>query len=224
MKFIKSIKKHSMTILIVMIVILFASNLLQRGCNGKKIAELEGRLSASETQRQEEKKEVERVSKAKDKNTEKLEEEIQNIKVKLSKSEDDRKKHIDKDKKLENEIYLLKKQNETLTDSDSLADNWKVLAETWEERFWNERKDKDEVIKQRNWWAAIAFKQFGKYMNEHAIRKSLDKQLALTERNLEISKELNKEQKKTISGIKLKLTLKNVLSTAGGFVVGVIVG
>lgn len=222
MKFIKSIKRHSMTILIAMVVILFASNLLQRGCNGRKIAELEGQLQVSESTRKEEKKEVEKISKRKDENTAKLEEEIQDIKLKLSKSDEKRKEYIETDREKADEIYLLKEQAERLTDPDSIADNWKIQAETWESRFWNERKDKDEVIKQRNWWAATAFKQYNKYLNEHTIRKSLDKQLAITERNLETSNELNTRYKKKISGFKLKMNVKNVLYTVGGFVVGVI--
>ena len=154
-----------------------ALSILDRSCNGKKIAKLEGQLQVSETERKKEKQEFEKISKAKDEDTAKLEEEIQELKVESSKIEDDRKENIEKDKRLENEIYLHEKQVETLTDPDSLADNWKVLAETWEKRFWNEREDKDKIIKQRNKWAGAYFKAEKKYWNEHAVRTSSGKQL-----------------------------------------------
>jgi len=48
-------------------------------------------------------------------------------------------------------------------------------------------------------------------------------QLFKTERSLEISGKLNVKQKKQLSGIRLKMTLKNVLYTGGGFLLGVIV-
>ena len=111
---------------------------------------------------------------------------------------------------------------ETLTDPDSLADNWKVLAETWEKRFWNEREDKDKIIKQRNKWAGAYFKAEKKYWNEHAVRTSSGKQLTTTEISLGISNKLNLEHEKQIRGIKIKLTVKNALYTLGGFLLGVI--
>lgn len=224
MEIIKSIKRHSMTILIVMIVILFASNLLQRGCNGKKIAELEGRLSMSEAQRTEEKKGTEKLIKERDEDTAKLEKEIQEIKVESAKIDKKRIELIATDREKADEIYMLKEQAKYLTDPDSIADNWRVQAETWEERFWNEREDKDLIITQRNYWSTMYFKANQKYINENTIRKQLVKQLAKTERSLEISGQLNVKQKKQISGIKLKLTVKNILYTGGGFLLGVVVG
>jgi len=224
MEIIKSIKRHSITILIVMIVILFASNLLQRGCNGRKIAELEGQLQVSEEERKKEKQETEKISKRKDEDTAKLEEEIQEIKIESAKIDEERIELIATDREKADEIYMLKEQAKRLTDPDSIADNWKVQAETWEERFWNERKDKELIITQRNQWAAAYHKADNKYWNEHAIRKSLEKQLARTERSLEISEELGKEYKKKLKIVNLKLTVKNVLYTGGGFLLGVVVG
>lgn len=224
MELIKSIKRHSMTILIVMIVILFASNLLQRGCNGRKIAELKGQLLLSESERKEEKKETERVKQKGDAENAKLEEEIQEIKIESAKIDEARKELIATDREKADEIYMLKEQAKHLTDPSSITDNWRVQAETWEERFWNERKDKELIIIQRNYWSTTYFKANQKYINENKIRKQLEVQLFKTERSLEISKELNVKQKRKISGIRLKLTVKNVLYTGGGFLLGVVVG
>ena len=224
MEIIKSIKRHSMTILIVMVVILFASNLLQRGCNGRKIAELEGQLQVSEETRKEEKKGTEKLIKEKDDDTAKLEEEIQELKVESAKIDEDRIELIATDREKADEIYMLKEQAKRLTDPDSIADNWRLQAETWEERFWNERKDKELIITQRNQWATAYFKAENKYWNEHAIRSSLGKQLFKTERSLEISGKLNVKYKKRISGIRLKMTVKNILYTGGGFLLGVVIG
>jgi len=223
-KIIDSIKGHSTIVLVVIIVLLLISNLLQRDCNGRKTAELEGQLHISEETRKEEKKEFEKISKTKDEDTAKLEEKIQELKVESAKIDEHRIELIATDREKADEIYMLKEQAKRLTDPDSITDNWRRQAETWEERFWNEREDKELIITQRNQWATAYFKAENKYWNEHAIRNSLKKQLARTERSLEISDKLNVKYKRKLGGIKLKMTVKNVLYTGGGFLLGVIVG
>jgi len=222
-KLLKFIREYKTLILVSIIVFLLVSGLLQRSCNGRKIAELKGQLQVSEKEREEGKKGTEKLSKEKDDDTAKLEKEIQELKVESAKIDEDRVELIAIDREKADEIYMLKEQAKYLTDSNSIADNWKVLAETWEERFWNERKDKDLIIIQRNQWATAYFKAENKYWNEHAIRSSLEKQLARTERSLEISDKLNVKYEKRIGGIKLKMTVKNVLYTGIGFLAGVIV-
>lgn len=207
---------------VVIIALLLISNLFQRSCNGRKIAELKGQLLVSEKEREEGKKGTEKLVKEKDEDTAKLEKEIQELKVESAKIDEKRIELIATDREKADEIYMLKEQAKYLTDPNSIADNWRVQAETWEERFWNEREDKDVIIKQRNLWATAYFKASNKYWNEHAIRSSLEKQLAWTERSLEISDKLNVRYEKKIGGIKLKMTVKNVLYTAGGFLLGVI--
>lgn len=222
-KLLKFIREHKMLILVGIIIFLFADSLLQRSCNGRKIAELKGQLQVSESEREEGKKGTEKLIKEKDENTAKLEEEIQELKVESAKIDEDRVELIATDREKADEIYMLKEQAKYLTDPNSIADNWRVQAETWEERFWNERKDKELILTQRNQWATAYFKAENKYWNEHAIRSSLEKQLARTERSLEISDKLNVRYEKRIGGIKLKMTVKNVLYTGIGFLAGVIV-
>ncbi|MBA7556433.1 hypothetical protein ES705_49141 [subsurface metagenome] len=121
-------------------------------------------------------------------------------------------------------IHDLKEEGKALTDPTAIAANKNLLAQQWEKRFWDERAEKEKIIKQRNFWASIAFKQYGKYLNEHSIRKGLEKQLSAEEAYDDLAGKTVKEGDKVVRGLSLKLNFKNILYSVVFFGLGYVAG
>ncbi|GAH71200.1 unnamed protein product, partial [marine sediment metagenome] len=68
------------------------------------------------------------------------------------------------------------------------------------------------------------FKEHKKYLNEHSIRKGLDKQLSAEEAYDDIAEKTVKEGDKVIKRAGLKLNLKNVLYSGAFFGLGYVLG
>ncbi|GAH21522.1 unnamed protein product, partial [marine sediment metagenome] len=121
-------------------------------------------------------------------------------------------------------IHDLEEEGKTLTDPVLIDANKDLLTKEWKDRFWNERAEKEKIIKQRNFWASIAFKQFAKYQNEHGIRLGLEKQLSAEEAYDKIAGETIDEGDKVIRSAGLKLSFKNVLYSLAFFGLGYVTG
>ena len=136
--------------------------------------------------------------------------------------EKDRLSRIDDKKDLE--IRKLVKERESLQDPKKIIINLESQVKSWQDRFWNERADKEASEKAATKWASLAGKNFGKYINEKILREAVEKRLAGEIALRKSSEAIVDEGDKVIRSMGFKLNLKNVLYTAGGFVLGVIVG
>lgn len=150
--------------------------------------------------------------------------EIEELRAEISSIDEDRQALRRKDEEKAQAIYELKEEREALEDPHLIIANQNLLLKQWEDRWSLEREDKNKVIEQRNAWAAVAFRQYGKYLNERHSRKLLEKQLAGQEVLTEVGEEIVKGQDKKITGLSLKFTLGNVFYTALGFGLGYITG
>ena len=158
------------------------------------------------------------------KSNELKDEEIASLKEDIVKvdREKERLSQIDDEKDLE--IRRLKKERESLKDPKKIIINLESLVKTWEDRFWNERADKEKSEKAATKWASIAGKNYGKYLNENTLRLAVEKRLADEIALRKSSEAIVDEGDKIIRSMGFKLNLENILYTAGGFVLGVIVG
>jgi len=159
-----------------------------------------------------------------DKKNEVLEKEVKELKQANLKLEDEILESQKRDKEKAQVIHDLKKEGETLTDPTLIIANKNLLLKEWEDRFWNEREEKEKIIKQRNFWAGIAFKQYGKYLNEKSIRRGLEEQLSAEEAYDKIAVDTVKEGDKVIRSAGLKLSFKNVLYSLAFFGLGYVTG
>lgn len=129
---------------------------------------------------------------------------------------------VDEEKDLK--IRKLVAERESLKDPQEVIINLESLVKAWEERFWNERRDKEESEKVARKWAAIADLNLRKYLEEKELREWTE-MMVKQERDLRIDYQgLVKEDEKIIRALSLKLNLKNVLYTAGGIAFGLIIG
>ncbi|MCK4815522.1 hypothetical protein KA005_07115 [bacterium] len=210
----------------VIVFLVLAIFIVERACprSDAKYQELKGELAAAKKNLKESKAALVKKNKATDENTEELEKGIKELKLKNLKLEDEILESQKRDKEKAQAIYDLKEEGETLTDPVLIIANKNLLLKEWEDRFWNERAEKDLIIKQRNFWASIAFKQYGKYLNEHSIRNGLEKQLSAEEAYDDIAEKTIKEGDKVIKRAGLKLNLKNVLYSGAFFGLGYLLG
>lgn len=121
-------------------------------------------------------------------------------------------------------IRELVKEREGLKDPKAVIINLESLVKAWEERFWNERRDKEESDKAAKKWSAIADLNLRKYLDEKKLREAVEKRLKDEIMLRKVSEAINEEGDKIIRSLSLKFNIKNALYTAGGFVFGVIVG
>jgi len=221
------LKRDYTKLALIALVILFAVLfLLERSCgesNGK-ISELKGQLEAYKAETEENEQALKKKMEDKDIQIAEKDKEISVLKVEISKEEEERTILKRKDEEKDNQIRWLKTELGTLTDKDLIISNLKDQIKAWEERFWNERKDKNKADENIRRWAAVAFKQEYKYLKEKQAVKMLLDQMARKDRQLEIADKLNINLEKKLRGIKVKQTLKDVLYNGlfflGGYVVG----
>lgn len=219
-------KSYIKPVIFGIVILVLAIFILERACprSDAKYQKLKGELSTLRTELAASKKVLVEETKASDENTEELEKGIKELKQKNLKLDKEILESQKRDAEKAQIIHDLKKEGETLTDPTLIIANKDLLLKEWEDRFFNERAEKDKIIKQRNFWASIAFKQYGKYLNEHSIRKGLEKQLAAEEAYDDIAEETVKEGDKVIRRAGLKLNLKNVLYSAAFFGLGYVLG
>ena len=219
-------KDYIKPVIIGVVVLVIALIIIERSCPGSdaKLNQLKGEFKAEKEKLAKEKKVLLEEMAKRDEDNQKKDNEIKELKAEISSIDEDRRALKRKDEEKVQIIYELKEERETLTDAKRIIANQDILLKQWEERFWNEREDKEKVIKQRNAWAAVAFRQYRKYLNEHHSRKLLEKQLAGQEALIEVGEEIVKGQDKKITGLNLKFTLANVFYTALGFGLGYITG
>lgn len=136
--------------------------------------------------------------------------------------EKDRLAKIDDEKDLE--IRELEKEREVLKDPKKIITNLESQVKTWQDRFWNERSDKEASEKAATKWASLAGKNYGKYLNENTLRLAVEKRLAGEIALRKSSEAIVDEGDKIIRSMGLKFNFKNALYTAGGFVLGLVVG
>ncbi len=219
----KSYIKPAIIALACVVVAIFIT---ERACprSDAKYQKLKGELAAAKEDLKKNKDALVEQTKASDKKNEELEKEIKDLKGENKELDKEIRESEKRDRERAQAIHDIKKEGETLTDPVLIIANRDLLIEQWEARFWNERKEKEKVKKQRNFWASIAFKQYGKYLNEHSIRKNLEKQLSAEEAYDKIAGDTVKEGDKVIRGLSLKLNLKNVLYSAAFFGLGYLLG
>jgi len=200
--------------------------IVERACprSDAKYQQLKGELEEAQKQLKKSKAALVEKTTATDENTEKLEGEVKDLKEKNKKLDKEILASQKRDEERAQAIYDIKKEGETLTDPIDIIANRDLLVEQWEKRFWNERAEKEKVEKQRNNWAAAAFRQYGKYLNERSVRKGLEEQLSAEEAYDVIAGETVKEGDKVIRGLRLKLNFKNILYSATFFGLGFVLG
>lgn len=219
-------KSYIKPVIFGIVILVLAIFIVERACprSDAKYQKLKGELAEAQKQLKESKAALVEKTRATDESTEKLGGEVKELKHQVKKLDGEILKSKKRDEEKAQIIHDLKKEGETLTDPTLIIANKNLLLKVWEDRFWNERAEKEKIIKQRNFWASIAFKQYGKYLNEHSIRLGLEKQLSAEEAYDEIAEETIKEGDKVIRSAGLKLSLKNVLYSAAFFGLGYILG
>lgn len=218
--------KYIRPVIVGIVFLVLAIFVVERACprSDAKYQALKGELAAAQKQLKESRAALDEKNKPLDADTEKLKIEVKDLKEKNKKLDKEIRASKKRDQERAQAIYDIKKEGETLTDPIDIIANRNLLIEQWEARFWNERAEKEKIKKQRNFWAAIAFKQYGKYLNEHSIRKGLDEQLSAEEAYDKIAGETVKEGDKVIKGLSFKLNFKNILYSATFFGLGYLVG
>ena len=219
-------KSYIKPVIIALVILVLAIFIIERACprSDAKYQKLKGELTEARKQLKESKDALVEKTTATDESTKKLEGKVKDLKDKNKKLDNEILASQKRDKEKAQVIYDLKKKGETLTDPTLIIANKDLLLKEWEDRFWNERAEKDKFKKQRNYWASIAFKQYGKYLNEHSIRKGLEKQLSAEEAYDDLAGKTVKEGDKVIRGLSLKLNLKNILYSATFFGFGYLLG
>jgi len=220
------VKSYIKPVIIGLIFLVLAIFILERACprSDAKYQELKGELTEARKQLKESKDALVENTMATDESTKKLEGEVKDLKEKNKKLDKEILESQKRDEKKAQIIYDLKKKGETLTDPTLIITNKNLLLKQWEDRFWNERAEKEKIKKQRNAWASVAFKQYGKYLNEHSIRKGLEKQLSAEEAYDDLAGKTVKEGDKVIRGLSFRLNLKNILYSATFFGLGFLLG
>ena len=219
-------KSYIKPVIIALAFLVLAIFIIERACprSDAKYQKLKGELAEAKKELKKSKDLLVLQTKVTDENTEGLEKEVKQLKQDIKNLDKDILESQKRDKEKAQVIHDLKKERETLEDPYLIIANQDLLLKTWEERWWNERKEKEKIIKQRNYWAAIAFKQFKKYQNEHSIRLGLEKQLSAEEAYDDLAGKTVKEGDKVIRSTGLKLNLKNVLYSAAFFGFGYLLG
>jgi len=219
-------KSYIKPVIFGIVILVLAIFIVERACprSDARYQKLKGELAAAKKELKKSKDVLVEKTKATDENTEQLEKGIKELKQENLKLDKEILESQKRDEEKAQIIYDLKKEGETLTDPTLIIANKDLLLKQWEDRFFNERAEKDKIIKQRNFWASIAFKQYEKYLNEHSIRKGLEEQLAAEEAYDEIAEETGKEADKLIRKAGLKLSLKNILYSAVFFGLGYVAG
>jgi len=219
-------KSYIKPVIIAIVILVLAIFIIERACprSDAKYQKLKGELVEARKDLKKSKDLLVLHTKVTDKNTEGLEKEVKELKQKNKKLDEEILESQKRDKEKAQAIHDIKKEGETLTDPVLIIANRDLLVKQWEERFWNERAEKKKIIKQRNFWAAAYFKEHKKYLNEHSIRKGLDKQLSAEEAYDDIAEETVKEGDKVIRGLSLKLNFKNILYSATFFGLGYVLG
>ena len=218
--------KYIKPVIFGIVILVLAIFIIERACprSDAKYQKLKGELTEARKDLKESKDALVEQTRASDKDTEKKDGEIGELKQKIKKLDKEVLESQKRDNEIAQAIYDTKKEGETLTDPVAIIANRNLLIKVWEERFWNERAEKKKVEKQRNFWASIAFKQHYKYVGEHSIRKDLEKQLLAEEAYDEIAADTVKEGDKVIRRAGLKLNFKNVLYSAVFFGLGYVTG
>ena len=218
--------KYIKPVIFGIVILVLAIFIVERACprSDAKYQELKGELAEANKKLKKSKALLVLHTKVTDKNTEGLEKEVKDLKQKNKELDKKILASQKKDEEKAQAIYDLREEGETLTDPVDIIVNKNLLLKVWEGRFWNERAEKELIIKQRNFWASIAFNQYGKYLNERSIRKGLEKQLSAEEAYDKIAGKTVKEGDKVIRRAGLKLNLKNVLYSATFFGLGYLTG
>jgi len=219
-------KSYIKPVIFGIVILVLAIFILERACprSDAKYQKLKGELTEARKDLKKSKDLLVLHAKVTDKNTEGLEKEVKELKQEIKNLDKEILESKKRDEEKAQAIYDIKKEGETLTDPVLIIANRNLLVEQWEARFWNERAEKEKIIKQRNFWAAIAFKQYGKYQNEKSVRKGLEKQLTAEEAYDKIAGETIEEGDKVIRQAGLKLNLKNILYSATFFGLGYLLG
>jgi len=219
-------KNYIKPVIFGIVILVLAIFILERACprSDAKYQKLKGELTEARKDLKKSKDLLVLHTKVTDENTEGLEKEVKELKHEVKKLDKEILESKKRDEEKAQSIHDLKKEGETLTDPTLIIANKDLLLKEWESRFWNEREEKEKIIKQRNFWASIAFKQYGKYQNEKSIRKGLEKQLSAEEAYDDIAERTVKEGDKVIRKAGLKLNLKNVLYSGAFFGLGYLLG
>lgn len=208
------------------VILVMAIFIVERACprSDAKYQKLKGELAAANKELKKSKALLVLHTKVTDENTEGLEKGIKELKQQVKKLDEEVLDSQKRDEEKAQIIHDLKEERETLKDPYLIIANQDLLLKTWEDRWWNEKQEKEKIIKQRNFWAAAWFKEHEKYLNEHSIRKGLDKQLSAEEAYDDLAGKTVNEGDKVIRRAGLKLNFKNVLYSAAFFGLGYVLG
>ena len=218
-------KEYIKPALIVFAFLFLALFVIERACSSpdEKYFELKGQYQSYKEETEKEQQEAQKQEREKEAEIAKKEAEISNLKDKILDLEEERGEIAKKDSEKASRIKELEAQRVPLVDKDLIIANQDLQITEWKERFFNEREDKNTVIKQRDFWARIAFKQYAKYTGEKEISRSWKEQLE-REKSLRIlAEDLNKQNEKRFNRLKFGSTVKTILIVgsviAGGYVI-----
>jgi len=205
--------------------LILALFLIERSCSNPdaKYFELKGQFESYKEKVKAEEKEAQKRELEKQAEIEKKEVEISELKDKIFDLEENRKKLQEKDSEKAERIRELEAQRVPLVDKDKIIENQDLQISAWKERFWNEREDKENVIKERDFWARVAFKEKAKFQAEQKISQSLRERLEKEQALRILAEKLNEQNEKRFNRLNFGSTVKTVLIigsvVAGGYVI-----
>lgn len=216
--------KTMRTIIIAIVVLIFAIVLVERCPNGKKYIELRAAYEVEKKKVIEGKAAVEKEKRIKEEEIAKKDKEITAIKAKISAIDEERVELTRVDSERAKEIKKLKEERAILKDKDLIIANQGKMIKSWMARFWNERADKNKIIEQRDFWAKAFFKEHHNRLLGEGMRKSLERQLAVQESLSSLGEGIITEGERQIKGLSFKLSVENILWTGVGLGIGYLLG
>lgn len=217
--------KHLKLIIIIIVALLFSIVLIERVCSsGETYIELRTAYEVEKKKVIEGKAAAEKEKRIKKEEIAKKDKEITAIKDKISAINEDRIELTRVDSERAKEIKKLKEERTILKSKDLIIANQDTLIKSWESRFWNERADKNKIIKQRDFWSTAYFKEHHNYLIEKEIRKSFEKQLAAQESLSSLGESIIVEGEKQVRGLSFRFSAANVLWTGVGIGIGYLIG
>lgn len=205
--------------------LILALFIIERSCSSPdaKYFELKGQFQSYKEKTEKEKQEAQKRELEKQAEIEEREAEISDLKDRVFDLEEERGEFQKKDTEKAARITELESQREQLVDKDSIIKNQDLQISEWRERFLNEREEKNNIIKQRDFWARVAFKERAKFQAEQEISKSLRERLERETSLRILAEELNAQNEKRFNRLKFGSTVKTVLIVgfviAGGYVI-----
>lgn len=211
--------------LIMLAFLILALFLIERSCSSPdaKYFELKGQFERYKAEVEEEKQKAEKRELEKESEIKKKEKEISDLKLRIFDLEEERAGYEDKDAERASKISELETEIGQLNESAAIIEKQDLLISEWKERFFKEREDKKNIIKQRDFWARVAFREKAKYQAEKKISENLRARLERETSLRTLAEELNAQNEKRFNRLEFGSTIKTILivgaTVAGGYVI-----